>query len=44
VITAILILSIANVALQLIAVFQRHAQLQAHRENGNGTKGEAEWY
>ncbi len=33
-ITAILILSIANVALQLIAVWQRHAQLKAHLENG----------
>jgi hypothetical protein len=36
VITAILLLSIANVALQLIAVCQRHQQLRAHRENGNG--------
>jgi hypothetical protein len=35
VITAILILSIANVLLQLIAVWQRHAQLQAHRGNGD---------
>jgi hypothetical protein len=34
VITAILILSIANVVLQLVAVWQRHAQLKAHRENG----------
>jgi hypothetical protein len=35
-ITAILLLSIANVALQLVACWQRHQQLQAHRENGNG--------
>jgi hypothetical protein len=35
-ITAILILSVLNVALQLVAVYQRHAQLKAHRENGNG--------
>jgi hypothetical protein len=33
-ITAILILSIANVLLQLVAVYQWHAQLRAHRENG----------
>ena len=33
-ITAILILSVLNVALQLVAVYQRHAQLQVHRENG----------
>jgi len=30
----ILILSIANVLLQLVAVYQRHAQLRAHLENG----------
>jgi hypothetical protein len=35
VITAILVLSIVNVLLQLVAVYQRHQQLQAHRENGD---------
>jgi hypothetical protein len=35
-IEAILLLSVVNVLLQLIAVYQRHQQLQAHRENGNG--------
>jgi hypothetical protein len=35
VITAILILSIANVALQFVAVYQRHQQLRAHLENGD---------
>jgi hypothetical protein len=35
VITAILLLSIANVALQLVACWQRHAQLQAQRGNGD---------
>jgi hypothetical protein len=34
-ITAILALSILNVLLQLVAVWQRHAQLQAHK-NGSG--------
>jgi hypothetical protein len=34
VITAILVLSVANVHLQLVAVYQRHAQLKAHLENG----------
>jgi hypothetical protein len=33
-IEAILILSIANVLLQLVAVYQRHQQLRAHLENG----------
>lgn len=33
-ITAILLLSIANVLLQLVAVYQRHMQLRAHLENG----------
>jgi hypothetical protein len=33
-ITAILILSILNVLLQLVACWQRHRQLQAHIENG----------
>jgi hypothetical protein len=34
VITAILLLSIANVLLQLVAVYQRHRQLRAALENG----------
>jgi hypothetical protein len=34
VIEFILVLSIANVLLQLVAVYQRHTQLKAHRENG----------
>jgi hypothetical protein len=34
-ITAILILSVLNVALQLVACWQRHQQLQAHRGNGD---------
>lgn len=33
-IEAILLLSIANVLLQLIAVYQRHAQIQIHKQNG----------
>lgn len=39
-ITVILILSIANVVLQLIAVYQRHAQLRAHLDD-DGSKGGA---
>jgi hypothetical protein len=39
-ITAILILSMANVLLQLVAVYQRHEQLRAHLENG-GKQGNA---
>jgi hypothetical protein len=34
VITAILMLSIANVLLQLVAVYQRHKQLRAHLKSG----------
>ena len=33
-IEAILALSIINTALQVVAVVQRHQQLQAHRSNG----------
>jgi hypothetical protein len=38
VIEAILILSIANVLLQLVAVYQRHAQLRASEARENGEK------
>jgi hypothetical protein len=33
-ITAILIISLANLVLQVIAVIQRHQTLQVHRKNG----------
>jgi hypothetical protein len=35
VIEAILALSVLNVLLQLVAVYQRHQQLRAHLENGD---------
>lgn len=34
-IEAILVLAVANVVLQLVAVYQRHEQLRAHREREN---------
>jgi len=34
-IEAILALSVLNVLLQLVAVYQRHEQLRAHLENGD---------
>ena len=37
--TLVLILSALNVLLQLVAVYQRHAQLRVHR--GNGDRGGA---
>jgi len=35
-ITAILIVSLLNLVLQLVGVLQRHATLKHHKQNGGG--------